>query len=648
MASREEVFSNLKDKFLDWLPSRGVDGARNNYCEYLEAIGEPMQPHNTPTGKWFGMYEALTGERPKPIYSVTGVSDFAKNYGKGVAFYSVRTDFGVAKPRIRQLYPHATDFDFDALYAFAYTKGDNGQTRNGFTRYLEFLCELESQVDKASVSKVSFGGRLLQEIHYGAPGTGKSHKVNAIVSGLPREDVIRTTFHPDSDYSTFVGAYKPKIVECPRIVLENDKYQKAKFGDFSDNEKQMLEKERSIVYEFVPQAFAKAYVQAWKRLVMAKAIDVKICRPKDNPTGLDGVMKVAVDELIADHNGELGFLVTKDEIVAKFKQVPESNGYSETSILPPDYCYNRINDGLPDDKPTYFEFIEDNSYKCLGAGYKYNGDVWQRQRGRTKDQLVGCCVDGIRHLGGAAPVVLVIEEINRGDCAKIFGDLFQLLDRRVNDDEEDTTKKEGFSEYPVLADADFADFIRKELKDEKSKIEALGYGSVVADERLELMLPPNFYIWATMNTSDQSLFPMDSAFKRRWDWKYVPIAKPDHDGNSEWKERKIVANGNAYDWWEFITIINGWISKITNSEDKEIGYFFVKAPDSTGHISAESFANKVLFYLFYDVFKGWELPKDVFGKSDGTGKYVFKDFFYSQKTPDGDKTGSSRVLGKSS
>ena len=98
-----------------------------------------------------------------------------------------------------------------------------------------------------------------------------------------------------------------------------------------------------------------------------------------------------------------------------------------------------------------------------------------------------------------------------------------------------------------------------------------------------------------MNTSDQSLFPIDSAFKRRWDWKYIKIA----DAHKDWK---IEANGE--DWYGFICQINRIISNMTSSADKQLGYFFCQANEDR-KITTETFVSKVIFYLWNDVFKDY-------------------------------------------
>lgn len=366
-----------------------------------------------------------------------------------------------------------------------------------FDAYFKRIMVLPSKPESAV--QVDLGA--LQQISYGAPGTGKSHGVDKTAKNLPKEDVVRTTFHPDSDYSTFVGAYKPTMMARNRYEVNQTKAVLMKYPEddgLANARKDEPIVEKVISYSFVPQAFAKAYVQAWKRMAAP---------------GADGKI---------------------------------------------------------------------------------------------------------------APVMLVIEEINRGDCAKVFGDLFQLLDRRVEDDELDPTKKAGFSEYPVLADSDLAEFIRGELSGVKTAIEGMGYSSVVAVDKLELMLPPNMYIWATMNTSDQSLFPMDSAFKRRWDWKYVPIKN--HE-DKHWAME--VDAGHKYDWWDFLTKINEQILHATNSEDKQLGYFFVKSQGDV--ISLDTFVNKVLFYLWNVVFKDCFTEYDFF--KDGSDYLTFTKFFDEDGNP---------------
>lgn len=203
------------------------------------------------------------------------------------------------------------------------------------------------------------------------------------------------------------------------------------------------------------------------------------------------------------------------------------------------------------------------------------------------------------------PEFLIIEEINRGNCAQIFGDLFQLLDR--GDD--------GYSEYAIKADKDLQKHLSKAFKE----VEIEDFPNVKAGK--ELLLPNNLYIRATMNTSDQSLFPIDSAFKRRWDWKYRPIS----NAQLGWK---IEADGMLYDWWEFLEKINEKIGSLTNSEDKKLGYFFCKA-DNEGVITAETFVGKVIFYLWNDVFKDYEFSDTIF--DDGKdGKLTFDKFYTTE------------------
>lgn len=320
------------------------------------------------------------------------------------------------------------------------------------------------------------------KILYGAPGTGKSHKVKEEITAENNNSNLaaayRTTFHPDTDYTTFVGCYKP----------------------FKPNG-------GSLDYKFVPQAFLKAYVAAWKSYV-----------------------------------------------------------------------------------------------------------AWKKS-----EQEEEC---------GPKLVYLVIEEINRGNCAQAFGDIFQLLDR----------DEKGFSKYHITPDEDICNYLKTELGNDYNKYERIihelvGIQNTNNDQEGEaedtdsmddiwtedvneglMLLPGNLIIRATMNTSDQSLFPMDSAFKRRWDWEYVPI---DYKKNTA----KIDFGEATAEWGKVLAAINIKIVDLTHSNKKQMGEFFA----GTGKITFETFRDKVLFYLFTDALKDRKGFAEEFGKNKEI--QFFEDFF---------------------
>lgn len=204
--------------------------------------------------------------------------------------------------------------------------------------------------------------------------------------------------------------------------------------------------------------------------------------------------------------------------------------------------------------------------------------------------------------GNKEEIFLVIEEINRGNCAQIFGDIFQLLDR----------DSEGFSQYAIDADCDFATWLKE---DSILKTVWNDYETKVGEGKLKL--PPDLNILATMNTSDQSLFPMDSAFKRRFDWEYVPI-NYDHS-----EAGFIIEIGDSkYKWLDFLKKVNADIYDATQSEDKQMGEFFIKPKTDDLKIAFNEFRSKVLFYLWDSVYKDETERQAVFHfpYGDGDGK----------------------------
>ena len=191
---------------------------------------------------------------------------------------------------------------------------------------------------------------------------------------------------------------------------------------------------------------------------------------------------------------------------------------------------------------------------------------------------------------------LIIEEINRGNAAGIFGEIFQLLDREMNSD----SINYGWSKYPVNNK-----FINAYIR-EDSELDVPDDFS----EESGIRLPPNLSILATMNTSDQNVFTLDNAFQRRWDMKLIENVF----GNTEEETNQrnaFVDSAKQITWEKFQTAINIKIGKmsedagLSSMEDKRLGCWFVKAVKQGNDyiISKDLFAEKVLKYLWDDAFK---------------------------------------------
>lgn len=638
----------------------------------------------------------------------------------------------------------------------------------------------------------------LQQIFYGAPGTGKSHEIKEKTKG--DDSVIRTTFHPDSDYSTFVGCYKPTMGDPKPIYGFDATGKTVKVED----PKGTIINERKIEYEFVPQAFTKAYVQAWKKMcninhIKSIPIGASVVGNAKSPyektdfigtnssfnykekgaklTDDEKEALVKVDNFDFPFDGihsfgelhdELTVIVTDKpteeqsdryykEITLSAKQIRElyrlfienrdTFGFLE-SILSKilqelnwswhpdldklkDYNGNDITIevreghqllGLYDSATKTVYLFKNNIRGDIGLlravyihemfhAYFHSQELYIPE---IEEPIVECCAlcflelfdnkicetykvsvkrkqqssaicyygfgvvlfehrsldwmklyqNGLNNVDASSSIVkeytnkyspvypfddeqktmdllynilnpqsntkqdksaqfLIIEEINRGNCAQIFGDLFQLLDRN----------EYGYSEYPIVADDDLKKVLAEEFKNLnldalKQEIDAVfkeNYPNGITDKILNgklLVLPKNFYIWATMNTSDQSLFPIDSAFKRRWEWKYMPIGYK----NKDWT---IKIGEKEYKWVDFQRTINDKIYSVDNSEDKQLGDFFVDANRTSTIITADTLLNKILFYIWNDVCK--DDPDQIFRwkdyKDDKEKSIRFSDFF---------------------
>lgn len=393
--------------------------------------------------------------------------------------------------------------------------------------YALLLNEASDNILSNSVSpaKAIYAKESKQTIFYGSPGTGKSWTVqNDILDGVKDDFIFRTTFHPDTDYSAFVGCYKPiktKVGKTDRVLSAED--------------------------------LAAIYV---RDVVPTEHLKTGHIEPR---------IKFGI-EYCEYFGGSLGKYDINN--VLEFAGIELATGCLEDRVGMT-YVKYGVSVGLKLDTPKNtgtitYDFVP----QVFTEAYI---KAWQNP---------------------TEQVYLVIEEINRGNCAQIFGDLFQLLDR-----------KKGVSEYPVKAETALAEYLSDVLEGDAA--EGIRDG--------KLSLPANLNIIATMNTSDQSLFPMDSAFKRRWDWKYIPTTPPADKSRTmelSFKDKTTTKYGTTidagdyeYDWTEFLEKINEKIQNATHSDDKQLGFWFVKTEEGAEEITISSFVSKVVFYLWNDVFK---------------------------------------------
>jgi type II restriction-modification system restriction subunit len=213
------------------------------------------------------------------------------------------------------------------------------------------------------------------------------------------------------------------------------------------------------------------------------------------------------------------------------------------------------------------------------------------------------------------PYLLIIEEINRANVAGVFGDVFQLLDRN----------SENISEYPIQTSEDMRKYLAKEL----------GGASALYTE---IKIPDNMFIWATMNSADQGVYPMDTAFKRRWNFTYLGI-----NDNEEGILGKEISLGSGdyerkVEWNELRKAINiELLEECKVNEDKLLGpYFVAKNCLDINEKFIEVFKNKIIMYLFDDaakhkrsvIFSGSEtnnIYSEICKEFDEKGIFIFSE-----------------------
>ncbi|WP_312493109.1 hypothetical protein [Anaerosporobacter sp.] len=400
-------------------------------------------------------------------------------------------------------------------------------------------------------------------IVFGAPGTGKSHRLDDDSKSFG-SNMERVTFHPNYAYSQFVGTYKP--------VMEK------------------REGKKEISYQYIPGPFMRVFLKAQKSiLINSQYKDLENINVYYEPA--TSMEHWNLFEEIQKEGDIESFKATKDMkkgdialvyignnsfgydngiyAIAKVISNPEIDASEEDGALRVTLRFDKISY----DKPIISKEKLD----------EYNTQYQSVHRIDNAKQL-------IQEISFAVEdELLLIEEINRANVAAVFGDVFQLLDR-----------KNGVSEYSIATSEDLKNYLDEELW-------------MYEVDNTEIRIPSNMFIWATMNSADQGVFPMDTAFKRRWEFEYIGIDEEENEV-TEYVIPIGTGENRKYVYWnELRKKINSILSQEENriNEDKLLGPFFISKSVLENALRDEeaednfvkSFESKVIMYLFEDVMK---------------------------------------------
>lgn len=373
------------------------------------------------------------------------------------------------------------------------------------------------------------------QIVFGAPGTGKSFKINEdrkkLLGLRADDDYERVTFHPDYSYANFVGTYKP-VMKANNNQTTLDPDTSFILSVLEDNALTDQQK-----YDQLYEIFNKK-----KQLTSLPVLMGMICNAEQVKT------KLSDGSASADNNQ------------------PELNkGKALRKFVKPANMHESNSSG--------------------GISYEYVPGPFMRMYVKAMKNVR----DVTNELDDPRPFLLIIEEINRANVATVFGEIFQLLDR--NDD--------NVSEYPIQTSEDIRNYLAKELGGNPS-------------DYAQIRIPDNMFIWATMNSADQGVFPMDTAFKRRWDFIYLGIDDKVTEIQDNQVKIKVGNTEKNIKWNALRQAINEFLAKEKINEDKQLGPYFISrkitVPANGGNIiDTEAFnrvfKQKVIPYLFDDAAK---------------------------------------------
>ncbi len=369
---------------------------------------------------------------------------------------------------------------------------------------------------------------------------------------------------------------------------------------------------------------------------------------------LDAMSNKPIQKILFGSPGTGKSYRVKNEIIPNQLNITDQSNVI-TTVFHPEYTYGDfmgklmpLTDDNDNQKRVSYRFYTGHFLKALGSAYKNiisAHQAYESAKEKVKDDYrlklrnVGELASGVKLNSSQEKeldrlydlvekptsnnVVLVIDELNRGNSAAIFGTVFQLLDRA----------KDGWSEYPItISDLETIGLLEEtgfstiQITEKGKTIEEYKFQGKECSQNSyndylncifekeenkikinKIKLPPNLSILATMNTSDNSIYFMDSAFKRRWDWEFVNIEDD--------KQREVVLsrkvkldNNDTCAWHDFVDKLNEFIRShyktVRKIEDKQIGYFFINEET----ITEEHIKNKLMFFVWDSVFSNNHKP----------------------------------------
>lgn len=409
-------------------------------------------------------------------------------------------------------------------------------------------------------------------IIFGAPGTGKSHKLKEDSEQFENQEPI------ESDEKDII---KQEIIEANEL---NDKLNRYIAIGFSHSEflKDYTTKQIRETFE-IENCEDNIYVGAKAKFYYDKYIednddDETITKRINEAKAIKGDGMLQVLAGIGFRFSETLMDYTKEELKKEYPLDSRPQIY---------WVYRAVHGAkyIKTKKQEKIKYLERVTFHPNYSYAQFVGTYKPVQDSADENQIKYEYVPGpFMRIYTAAKknpsqnFLLLIEEINRANVAAVFGDVFQLLDR----------DKDGSSEYSIAASEDIKKYLAK--------------NGIHEDE---LKIPSNMYIWATMNSADQGVFPMDTAFKRRWEFEYIGI--DENEDKVKGYEIPISATKKV-NWNDLRKAINNKLITLEINEDKLLGPFFLSkiVLDSAfdkGMDFVKLFESKVLMYLFEDAAK---------------------------------------------